>query len=233
MISVFHRECKSFFHSWLFYGVLTAFLAALGLLVVIFHGTYEYSNVEYLLYRLMIVLSLLLPLLTSFAFREERKRGVARFVRSLPLSDREIVLGKYLSLFAILCGMSLLLLLLPIFLGFFGGVHYASAYMAIFGFFLFGFAILSVDLFFALCFKNHWVALSVSYGVTGVLIALTYLSSSLSNTLGEILASVSLFGIYAPFIYGITDLRTVGLYLSVGVLFLLLTVWSSSKLWKE
>ena len=233
MISVFHRECKAFFHSWLFYGVLTAFWAALGLLVVIFHGTYEYSNVEYLMFRLMIVFSLLLPLLTSFAFREERKRSVARFVRSLPLSERDIVLGKYLSLLAMLCGMSLLLLLLPIFLGLWGAVHYASAYMAIFGFFLFGFAMLSIDFFFALCFKNHWVALSVSYGVTGVLIALTYVSVYLPTALSELLARISLFGVYAPLIYGITDLRAVGLYLSVGVLFLLLTVWSSSKLWKE
>lgn len=233
MIAVFHRECKAFFHSWLFYGVLTAFFAVLGFLVVIFHGTYEYSNVEYLLFRLMIVLSLLLPLLTSLAFREERKRGVARFVRSLPLSERDIVLGKYLSLLAILCGMSLLLLLLPIFLGLWGTVNYASAYMAIFGFFLFGFAMLSVDFFLGLCFRNHWVALSVSYGVTGVLIALTYISAYLSSAFGDVLARISLFGVYAPFIYGITDLRAVGLYLSVGILFLLLTVWSSSKLWKE
>lgn len=233
MRAVFHRQIKSLFHSWIFYGVCAVFLFALGILVTTFHGTYEYSNVEYLLFYLMIVLSLLLPLLTSFIFVEERKRSVERFLRALPISDREFVFGKYLALLAMLGGISFLLLLLPMFLGLWGSVHYASSYMAIFAFFLFGFAILSMNYFFALIAKNHWISLSLSYGVTAVLIALTYVAVALPSPLGALLERVSLFGAYAPFIYGITDLSVVGLYLSIGVLFLLLSAWSSSKLWKK
>ena len=233
MISVFHRQCKSFVYSWNIYGFFAAFFALLGALVMIFHVSYQYSNVEYLLSYLTIVLSLLLPLLTAFVFKEERSAGVGRFLRSLPLSDRDIVLGKYCALLTLLGGLSFLLLLLPIFLGLWGMVYYASAYMAIFCFFLFGFAMLSVDFFLALCFKNHWIAFSVSYGVTIVLIALGYLSSYLPGIWSVAAEHLSLFAAFAPFVFGIVDLGTVGLYLSVGVLFLLLTLWYSSKLWKE
>ncbi len=233
MLAVFRRQCKALFYSWNFYGFLAAFLGLGGVLTMIFHVSYQYSNVEYLLSYLTIVLSLLLPVLTSFVFREERKRGVARFLRSLPLSARDIVLGKYLSLLAVIGALSFLLLLLPMLLGIWGKVYYASAYMGIFGFFLFGFALLSIDVFLALCFKNHWVAFSLTYGVTAALIAMGYLSSYVPEFLKEIFASISLFGAYAPFVFGITDLRTVVLYLSVGVLFLLLTVWFSPRLWKE
>ena len=233
MISVFHRQWKAFFHSWMFFAVCAALFAALGVLVVTFHGAYGYSNVEYLLFLLMVVFSLLLPLLTSFVFKEERKRSIQRFLRTLPLSERDVVLGKYLSFLALIGGFSAILLLLPMLLGLWGTVNYASAYMAIFGFFLFALALLSVNFFLALCFKNPWISLSVSYGVTALLIAQIYLTDLLPSAIGDVLESFSLFGVYAPFIYGITDLRAVVLYLSVGALFLLLTVFSSEKLWKE
>lgn len=233
MLSVFHRQCKEFLHSWRFYGFLAAFFALLGALMMIFHVSYQYSNVEYLLSYLTIVLALLLPILTSFTFKEERKGSLARFLRSLPLSEKDFVLGKYFSLLAVIGGLSFLLLLLPMILGFWGEVYYPSAYMAIFCFFLFGFAMLSLDVFLALCFQNHWVSFAVSYAVTLALVAMGYLSSYLPESLGKAVESISMFGAFAPFVFGIVDLRTIGLYVSVGALFFLLTVVFSSKLWKE
>ena len=233
MLSVFHRQCKAFFHSWRFYGFMAGFFALLGALMMIFHVSYQYSNVEYLLSYLTIVLALLLPILTSFIFKEERKGSLARFLRSLPISARDVVLGKYLSLLSLLGAISFLLLLLPMLLGLWGEVYYPSAYMAVFGFLLFGVAMLSVDFFLALCFQNHWVSLAVSYAVTLSLVAMGYLSSHLPEFLGIVVERVSMFGAFAPFVFGIVDLRSIGLYLSVSALFFVLTLLLSSKLWKE
>ena len=233
MIAMLRRECKAFWHSWFFYTFCACFFLSLGVLMSVFHVSYQYANFEFLLSYLTVALGVLLPILTIPLFREERKRGVARFLRSLPLSAKKIVLGKYLSLLFLLLVISVLLLLCPLLLGLFGTVYYPSAYMAIFAFFLFAFAILSVDVFISLLCRNLWVSLAVTYGITGGLIALVYLSSHLPASVSEIVLRFSLFGTFVPFSFGIVDLRALIFYASVGTAFLLLTALCSSRLWKE
>ena len=97
MISVFHRQWKAFAHSPYFYAFLTLFFVGLGALVAMFHGSYQYANFEYVLWYLSVLLAFILPLLTVRTFFEERKKGMDRFVRALPISARELVLGKFLA----------------------------------------------------------------------------------------------------------------------------------------
>ncbi len=233
MIAIFHRQWKSFAHSWYFYGFLAAFFLGLGTLITIFHVSYQYANFEYTLSYLTIVLAILLPLLTVPSFREERRGEDSRFVQALPISARHFVCGKLMAMLTVLLLLCVFLLLIPMLLGLWGSVYYPSAYMAIFGFFLCGTAFLSIDSFLALTLKNSWVALSVSYVVTGALVAISYLSSALPAAWGGFLAKISLFGTYAPFVFGIVDLYAIGLYLSVSVLFAVLSLLSARKLWRE
>ncbi|MBO5938807.1 MAG: hypothetical protein J6Q82_04820 [Clostridia bacterium] len=233
MIAVFHRQWKSFAHSFYFYGFLTAFFFGLGALITIFHVSFQYANFEYTLSYLTIVLALLLPLMTVFSFHEERRGDEARFVQMLPISARNFLCGKLLAMLTVLLLLTVFLLLIPIFLGLWGTVYYPSAYMAIFGFLLCGAAILSLDSFLALIFKNFWVALGVSYAVTGAMVVISYFSSALPMPWGRLLAKLSLFSTYAPFVFGIVDLYAIGLYLSVSVLFAALSLLLARKLWRE
>lgn len=233
MIAVFHRQWKSFLHSIYFYGFLTAFFLGLGILIAIFHASYQYANFEYTLSYLTIVLSLLLPLLTVFSLREERRGEESRFAQALPISAREFLFGKLLAMLSVLLLLTVVLLLIPILLGLWGRVYYPSAYMAIFGCLLCGTALLSLDFFLALIFRNSWVALSVSYAITAVLVALSYLTPILSAPWSGLLAKLSLFSSYAPFVFGIVDGYAVGLYLSVSALFLGFSLLFARKLWQK
>ncbi len=233
MIAALHRQLNSYGHSFWFYCVLSAFALGLGVLVSMFHGIYQYANFEYVLSYLTVFFALLLPIFTVSTMQEERKKGVAGFLSSLPISARTLVIGKLLAMLLILVILTAVLLFVPVLLGMFGTVYYPSAYMAVLAFFLFGVAMLALDGFLALCLKNKWAALAATYAVTGALVILSYLSASTTGILAEILAKLSLFGAYAPFVFGIVDLDAVVLYLSVGALFTVLTLLLSRKLTEE
>ena len=233
MIAVLHRQLNSYGHSFWFYCVLSAFALGLGVLISMFHGVYQYANFEYVLSYLTVLFSLLLPIFTIATMQEERKKGVAGFLRALPISDRTLVLGKLLAMLLVLVALTAVLLFIPVLLSVFGTVYYPSAYMAVLGFFCFGAAMLALDTFFALCLKNRWAALAVTYATTGGFVILSYLSSSVTGVWAEILSKLSLFGAYAPFVFGIVDLDSVVLYLSVGALFTGLTLLLARKLTEE
>lgn len=233
MTAVFHRQWRAFSRSWFFYSFLAAFCLSLGILSVTFHAAYQYANFEYVLSYMTAVFALLLPLLTVSSFYEERKKGAEGFVRALPITAKDLVLGKLLTMLSLLGILSVMLLLIPIFLGLWGNVYYPSAYMATFGFFLFGAAILCIDTFLALILKNHWVALGVTYAVTGGLIGLNYLSAILPASLASFVARYSFFGSFAPFTFGIVDLSAIVWYLSTTALFGFLTVLFAKRIWKE
>ena len=175
----------------------------------------------------------LLPLITVWMFAEERKKGVDRFVKALPISARELVMGKLLASGLLLLVLSVFLLLVPIFLGLWGAVYYPSAYMAIFSFFLFALAMLAIDSFLALVIRNYWVAMGVSYAVTVGMFLLYYLSRFLPEPFSLLLSRFSVFGSYSLFVFGILDLGAIGLYFSLIALFTFLTLLFAKKVWKE
>ena len=233
MIAVFHRQWKSFAHSRYFYIFLSLLAFGLGGLIAMFHGSYQYSNFEYVLWYFSVFFCFLLPILTMHTFSEERTEGVGTFLKALPISAKDIVLGKLLAGGALLLVLSVVLLLIPICLGVWGEVYYPSAYVAIFAFFLLAAAMLALDTFLALIFQNRWVAMGVSYAVTLGMLALSYLSRALPETIGNILARISVFASYSSFVFGMVDFGAIALYLSLGALFAFLVLLFANKAYRE
>ena len=233
MIAVFHRQWKAFAHSKMFYLFLTLVALGLGGLVAMFHGSYQYANFEFVLWYFSVLFAFLLPILTVHSFSEERKNGMGAFLKALPISAKDIVLGKLLAGSALLLVISVVLLVIPILLGLWGSVYYPSAYVAIFAFLLLSVAMLALDTFLALMFKNFWVALGVSYAVMGAMLGLYYLAEVLPTPFSNVAVYASVFGSYSSFVFGMVDLGTVALYLSIGALFSFLSVLFANKVWKE
>ena len=233
MIAVFHRQWKALAHSKTFYLFLTLVALGLGGLIAMFHGSYQYANFEFVLWYFSVLFAFLLPILTLHSFSEERKNGTGDFLKALPISAKEIVLGKLLAGSALLLVISVVLLVIPILLGLWGSVYYPSAYVAIFAFFLFSVAMLALDTFLALMFKNSWVALGVTYAVMAAMLGLYYLSALLPTPLSEAATHASVFGSYSSFVFGMVDLSAIALYLSIGALFGFLSILFANKVWKE
>ncbi len=105
MIHVFRKEFNGFLHSLIAYLVIGIFLTAMGLLIWVFPETsvldYGYSDLDTLFSMAPYVFIFLIPAITMKSFAEERKLGTLELLLTKPLTDWDIVLGKFFAAFAL------------------------------------------------------------------------------------------------------------------------------------
>lgn len=103
MIRVLAKEFNSFLNSLIAYVVIGVFLTGIGLLMWVFPETsvldYGYADMDTLFSLGPYVLIFLIPAITMRSFAEERKSGTMELLLTKPLTDWDIVLGKFLACF--------------------------------------------------------------------------------------------------------------------------------------
>jgi ABC-2 type transport system permease protein len=121
MIHVLTKEFNGFLNSLVAYLVIGAFLTAIGLLMWVFPETsildYGYADMDTLFSYGPYVLIFLIPAITMKSFAEEKKGGTLELLMTKPITDWEIVFGKFFA-----CFILVLLALLPTL------IYYVSVY---------------------------------------------------------------------------------------------------------
>jgi ABC-2 type transport system permease protein len=104
MLSIFWKEINAFFSSLIAYLVVAVFLVLTGLFMWVFTDSsiidYNYASLDPLFSLAPFIFLFLIPAITMRSFAEEKQRGTIEFLFTKPLSDYNIILGKY---FANLC----------------------------------------------------------------------------------------------------------------------------------
>jgi ABC-2 type transport system permease protein len=112
MIQVFVREFSGYLSSLIAYMVIGVFLTAIGLLTWVFPETsvldYGYADMDTLFSMAPYVFIFLIPAITMKTFAEEKKMGTLELLLTKPLTETQIVLGKFFAAWALV-----LLALLP------------------------------------------------------------------------------------------------------------------------
>ena len=101
MIEILFKEIKGFLNSLIAYIVISVFLTGIGLLMWVFPETsvleYGYADMETLFSLGPYVFMFLIPAITMRMFAEEKKAGTIELLLTKPLTDWQIILGKYFS----------------------------------------------------------------------------------------------------------------------------------------
>lgn len=112
MIQILAKEFSSFLNSLIAYIVMGVFLTAIGLLMWVFPETsvldYGYADMFTLFSLGPYVFIFLIPAITMRSFAEEKKGGTMEILFTKPVSDWEIILGKYFA-----CLLLVVLTLIP------------------------------------------------------------------------------------------------------------------------
>src|SRR5215217_4078253 len=103
MYAVFKRELFSLLNSLMAYITIGVFLLASGLLLWFFPDTsildYGYAELSGFFSMAPFLFMFLIPAITMRSFAEERKEGTYILLATRPLTDWQIILGKYCSCF--------------------------------------------------------------------------------------------------------------------------------------
>ena len=105
MFTIFIKELNTFFSSLIGYIVIGVFLGILGLVMFVFPDTsllnYNYSTLDQLFDMAPMVFMFLIPAVTMRSFAEEHQTGTIELLATRPLTDLQIVAGKYLASLAL------------------------------------------------------------------------------------------------------------------------------------
>ncbi len=99
MYVLFKKEIASFLSSLIAYIAIVVFLLVLGLFVWVFPDTsvldYGFASMDTFFYTAPWIFLFLIPAITMRSFSEENKTGTIELLVTRPLSELQIVLGKY------------------------------------------------------------------------------------------------------------------------------------------
>lgn len=106
MRSIFIKEINSFFSSIVGYVALLVFLVACGLFLWIIPEysiiSYGYASMERFFEIAPWLLLLLVPAVTMRSFADEFRTGTIEWLSTKPLTDFDIILGKYFATLALI-----------------------------------------------------------------------------------------------------------------------------------
>ncbi len=103
MIHILSKEFSSFLNSLIAYMVIGVFLTGVGLLMWVFPETsvldYGYADMDTLFSFGPFVLIFLIPAITMRSFAEEKKGGTLEMLLTKPVTNWDVILGKYFACF--------------------------------------------------------------------------------------------------------------------------------------
>lgn len=234
MIAIFKKELKVFFGSLIGYFIIGIFLVITGLFMWVFPDTsllnYPYATLDQLFTIGPLIFMFLIPALTMRTFAEEHQEGTMELLYSKPLPLVQIIMGKYLS-----CLLLVIFSLLPTLLYVFSlqsltigseGLDYGAIEGSYIGLFMCGALFTAIGIFTSSLVRNQIVAfLSGTFLCFIFYLGLDYFSG-LSFFIGNADLIFQKLGInyhYQALNKGVVELRSLSYFLSMIVIFLILT----------
>lgn len=251
VLAVAGKELRSYFHSPIAYLVMTVWTVLCGFVFYTFTGIYVTSAFrmqatrgmgqplptlnEFIIRQmlegfLMVVLLFLIPLMTMRLYAEEKRSGTIELLLTSPLTDLQIILGKYLGACALFSALVALTFLYFGLLFVYGNPNWEPLLANALGLFLYGGALLSLGMWISTFTKNQIIAGVVSMVFFLLLYVLNWPQDFSTNVLVRVMSYISLSTHLDNFSKGVIDLGDTVYYLSAIVLGIFLTARSVEAL---
>ncbi|MBF0440722.1 MAG: ABC transporter permease subunit [Oligoflexales bacterium] len=219
------RELMSYFSTWMGYIIITAAVLIDGLLFNAFAvgGVPKYSSVVledfFFLSSGMAMVAAIFLAMRLLA--EEKQTGTIVLYFTSPISERQIVYGKFLSSLIFFLILQILTLHLPALIFLEGKVSYGHIAAGYFGTILLGASVLALTLFASVISPNQMVAGILGASMTVVLLVLWIVSAVVDQPFRDIFSYLALHNKhFLPFSRGMVHIRDIVFYISVILFFL-------------
>jgi len=224
------KELNSWINSPAIYGITVFFLLFVSIWFYYLQHFFamDTATLRPFFSAFPIAFIFVIPVLTMRAWAEEKKLGSVEILFTMPFTDWELVLGKFLSCFALIVCMVILTIPVPISLLPLGYFEIGVILAEYSGALLLGAASSALGLFLSGVSKNQAAAF---VGSAVVLLAFITGLSMLANSMGDLpvgltnlLYFFSLSYHFESFSRGLLDSRDIAFFLVTTILFLFLNV---------
>ena len=238
IFAVCTKELYTYFVSPIAYFVCFVFTAISGYLFQFFltvasaNSGYGNGVMQSTFGIMATILLFFTPVLTMKLFAEERKSGTIELLLTSPITDSQVVLGKYLASWFLLIIMLGLTLIFPFLTQRFGPLDAGLVFSGYFGLTLLGSCFLAFGLMMSSMSKNQIVAALTSFGF---LLALWVIGavSDRGGTIGNFLKYLSFSEHFSDFPRGAILVKDIVYYVSFTCVCLFATFKSiESSKWR-
>ncbi len=162
------------------------------------------------------------PVLSMRLVAEERQTGTMTLPNTAPVRDRDIVLGKFISAFAMIGLMTALSFYMPALIFVNGKVSLGHIAVGYLGVLLLGAAVTSIGLFASSLSRSQVLAVILTAAILVPLLLMWMVARAVDPPLNEVVAALALHhDNYRPFMQGTLKLGSVAYYVAVSFFFLL------------
>ncbi len=244
ILAIAHREIKAYFGSPIAYIVMGVFALLFGyfyyILLVFFDrnsmqmagmGGPQTVNINEQMIRPVflnssVILLFVLPLITMRTYAEEKRSGTIELLLTAPLTDFQIIMGKFLGAMTLYAAMLALTLVHIGVLFIFGEPEWLPIATGYLGMLLMGGCFIAVGLLISSLTKNQIVAGMMTFAVFLLLWVINWGSSFAGPTTQAVLNYLSITGHLDDFTNGVLDTRHLVYYVSFIAFGLFLTARS-------
>jgi ABC-2 type transport system permease protein len=230
--SILKKEIASYLSSLVAYVTIGVFLLVLGLFLWVFPDSsildYGYAGLDSLFSTAPYLFMFLIPAITMRSLAEERREGTFELLLTRPVTDGQIVLGKFFA-----CVFLVLFALLPTLVYYYsvyqlgtpkGNIDTGAVIGSYIGLFLLGSAFAAIGLFASSVSKNQIIAFTIA-----VFLSFFFYSGfdSLSTLLSLQNLGLQHLGItehYQSVSRGVLDTRDLGYFVCLSALFIWFTL---------
>ncbi len=180
-----------------------------------------------------VLMLFLLPAITMRTYAEEKRSGTIELLLTSPITDTEIILGKFLGAMGLYASMLAVTLIHIGLLFWFGNPEWKPIASAYLGLLLMGGCFVSVGLLISSLTKNQIVAGVVTFAVFLMLWVINWIGVFVGPTAQAILSHLSITDHFDDFSRGVIDTKHLVYYVSFISLGLFLTAKSvDSERWR-
>jgi ABC-2 type transport system permease protein len=249
IIAIAEKELRSYFASPIAYIIIGFFALPFGVFFYLYLEAFVRQsmqmaqfggnmNVNQQVIRLVlqnasVIILFVMPMITMRTYAEEKRSGTIELLLTSPVTDFQIIVGKFLGALGLYIAMLLVTMLYIAILFVFGNPEWRPLIAAYTGLLLMGGAFLSLGLFISSTTDNQIVAGIITFVVFLLLWIVGWFADTAGPTVGPITSYLSITEHFDDFSKGIIDTKHVLYYASLITFGLFLTAKSvDSERWR-
>jgi ABC-2 type transport system permease protein len=254
ILAIAHKELKSYFSSPIAYIVIGLFALVYGYFYAVMlqyfvrasmqagamgqMGGQPPMNVNQDMLRpvvqnMTVVMLFLLPMITMRTYSEEKRSGTIELLLTAPLTDFQIIMGKFLGAMGLYAAMLVATLPHMAVLFVYGNPEWKPILTSYFGLLLMGGCFISLGLFISSLTKNQIVAAAITFSTFLLLWVISWIGSFSTGWVTDVTAYLSIIEHLDDFTKGVIDTSHLIYYVSFITFGLFLTAKSvDSERWR-
>jgi len=249
ILAIANKELRSYFSSPIAYIIIGFFLLPFGVFFFLYLRAFVQQSMQqaqfggamninqnvirYVLQNASVIILFVMPMITMRTYSEEKRSGTIELLLTSPLTDVQIIVGKFLGALGLYVAMLLVTVVYIAILFVYGNPEWRPLVASYLGLLLMGGAFLSIGLLISSTTNNQIVAGIISFVVFLMLWIVGWFAESSGPVIGTITKYLSITEHFDDFSKGIIDTKHVIYYLSLITFGLFLTAKSvDSERWR-